>query len=279
MHRLLGLYRWLFARPGLSQLNTHVFKLSLRGIGVLNSEGPQVTGEAWFLCQLAASGQIKTIVDVGANTDVYGATEIPGATIYAFEPHPLTVKKLRARIARAQQKNVQVFHMALADRAGSMKLWDFADDAVKKHLQPTATLASLNKQVIEQLHGQKAKSFAVKVETLDRMATQLKLNTIDVLKVDTEGYEYAVLVGAKKLLARRKIRVIQFEFNEMNAYTRTFMKDFMELLPTHEFFRLLPNGLFPMGTYRPLTHEVFGFQNIVALPQSDPLLRRFARIE
>jgi len=278
MQFLLHFYRWIWARPTLKRINEHFFKLSLRGLGILNSEGPKVTGETWFLRELASSGEIKTIVDVGANTDVYGAAELPNAQIFAFEPHPHTVKMLRANLKKEHQTNVKVLEMALSDSAGSMKLWDFADSAEKKHTQPTATLSSLNKQVIEGLHKQEAQAFTVKVETLDRMAKTLLLGTIDLLKIDTEGYEFKVLLGAKKLLRAGKIRIIQFEFNEMNIYTRTFMKDFIDLLPEYLFFRLLPSGLLPLGEYRPVTHEVFGFQNIVALPKQDPLTVRFATI-
>lgn len=275
---LISLYRTLMARPSLYKLNLHLYKLSLRGLGVLNSEGPQATGERWLTQKLAASNQVKTIVDVGANTDVFGAAELPNAQIYAFEPHPKTAQKLRAQVATNHWHHVAIHEMALADAPGKLKLWDFANDAEKKHLQPTSTLSSLSKTVIEQLHQQKAQSFPVKVETLDRMAAKLKLNTIDLLKIDTEGYELAVLRGAQQLLHANKIRLIQFEFNEMNVYTKSFFIDFVTLLPNFKLYRLLPNGLLPLGQYRPLTHEIFGFQNIVAvLKQAEnPIHKRFS---
>ncbi len=272
MYFLVSWYRWITARSWLHVWNTHVFKLVLRGLGVLNSEGPVATGEAWFIRQLAASGQVRTVVDVGANTDVFGVVELPNAKIYAIEPHPKTARKLRAIVKKNGFKQVQVHELAIGVRAGTMQLWDFAADADKKHLQPTSTLSSLSKEVIEELHGQTAQSFSVKVDTLDRLTKQLKIEYIDVLKIDTEGFELAVLQGAKRLLKQQKIRVIQFEFNEMNVYTRTFLKDFIEVIPGYVFFRLLPNGLFPLGPYRPVTHELFGFQNIVVLREGDPLI-------
>lgn len=269
MQTILQLYRFIFCRPWFYSLNLHLYKLSLRGIGVLNSEGPRVTGEQWFFDKLAVSGLVKTVVDVGANTDVCGAEQLTAANIFAFEPHPETYKKLQTAIRQNHQTHVRCFPYGLSDKKGNVTLWDFADDAELKVTQPTSTLASLDKTVIEKFHGQKAQGFTIKVETLDNIATKLSLKTIDLLKIDTEGHEYRVLSGAKKLLQQNRIRIIQFEFNEMNAFSRTYLKDFIDLLPNHTFCRLLPTGLFPLGKYRPLTHEIFGFQNIIALPNFD----------
>ncbi len=273
MSPFLSIYRWIFCRSWFYKLNLHLYKVSLRGIGVLNSEGPEVTGEQWFLETLAQSHCVTTIIDVGANTEAYGAREIPDAQVYAFEPHPQTFQKLKTLIKKLRQKNVQLFQAALSHTSGSLKLWDFADSAELKATQPTSTLASLDRSVIEELHGQTAQSFTVKLETLDAVAKRLKLTSIDLLKIDTEGHEYQVLQGAKSLLTAHKIKLVQFEFNEMNVFSRSYFKDFLDLLPHHSFYRLMPQGLFPLGKYRPLTHEIFGFQNVIAVPQNDQKLR------
>lgn len=267
MSFFLWLYRFIFCRPFFNTFNLHLYKLSLRGIGVLNSEGPEVTGEKFFLEQLWLTSKINTIVDVGANTEAYGADIFPRATIYAFEPHPNTFALLTENTKKFGHKNVQLINTGLSNKKGVLKLWDFADDAELKETQPTSTLASFDKSVIEKLHGQKAQSISVKVDTLDAFAARTNIQNIDLLKIDTEGHELQVLLGASKLLRQNKIGIVQFEFNEMNVFSRSYLKDFMDLLPSHTFYRLMPNGMFPLGPYRPLTHEVFGFQNIVAIPR------------
>lgn len=243
-----------------------MYKLSLRGIGVLNSEGSEVTGEKFFLEQLWLTSKIKTIVDVGANTEAYGADVFPRATIYAFEPHPNTFRLLSENTKKLGHTNVRLINKGLSNKKGVLQLWDFADDAELKETQPTSTLASFDKSVIEKLHGQKAQPVRVSVDTLDAFAARTALRKIDLLKIDTEGHELQVLLGATKLLRHNKIGIVQFEFNEMNAFTGARMKDFYDLLPNHTFYRLMPNGMFPLGLYRPVTHEVFGFQNVIALP-------------
>jgi FkbM family methyltransferase len=267
MQRLLNTYRFIFVRKGFHRANYHLHRIALRGVGVLNSEGPHITGESDFLKNLSKYSDIKTIVDVGANTGEY-AQELrfyfPKATIYAIEPHPKTFKKLSSL---AKKEKLRVFNQGLGDHVGKGKLWDFADDAVLKHTQPTSTLASTLKEVIEDLHGQKAQAYEFPMNTLDNFVKQEKIEKIDFLKIDIEGAEISVLHGAKQLLKNKSISFIQFEFNEMNAYSKTFFKDFMDVLPQHLFYRIMPRGLYSLGAYRPSTHEIFAFQNIVAIPK------------
>ncbi len=265
MEFFLRLYRFLMARPALYKINLHLYKLSLRGLGILNANGPEATGEHWFMKEVARRKKVKTIIDVGANTDIFGITTFPEATIYACEPHPDTFKKLASLYPKAtRRKKLILCNIALGEKNATKKLWDFADDAPLKSTQPTSTLSSLDKAVIEKIHNQKAKSYPVSVQTLDTFVSQQKITHIDILKIDTEGHELQVLLGAKKTIQRGMIDIIQFEFNEMNVISKSFFYDFMQLIPEFHFYRLLPHGLVSLENYRPLTHEIFGFQNIVA---------------
>jgi hypothetical protein len=74
-----------------------------------------------------------------------------------------------------------------------------------------------------------------------------------------------VLRGAAHAIADRRIDVIQFESNEMNALSRTFFRDYYDALPGYVFYRLLMNGAVPVGAYQPRTHELLFFQNVVAV--------------
>lgn len=257
----LVIHRWLFAHSNLKKVHLHCFKLSLRSLGVLNSDTADATGEPKWLARLAKTDQIKTIIDVGANDSAYGANEFPDSVIYAFEPHPLSFKRLK----KNAQPHVVPIHAAVGNQNGMTTLWDFAADAPLKSTQPTSQLASLYQNVITKLHGQPATAHQVPIISLDSFAEKHSLSHIDLLKIDAEGHELVVLKGAKRLLAKQRIGIIQFEFNEMMAYSRTHFIDFVTLLPDFTFYRLLPNDILPLGPYRPLTHEIYGFQNVVAI--------------
>ncbi len=248
-------------RPRWYKAFVHIYKFALRGMGVLNSGGNDATGEDWFLSRVTRA-RVQTVVDVGANLEIYGEKLLPQAKIVAFEPHPVSAKRLSAQ---SHSAHVKIVAQAVSNRNGWATLWDFAPDAPLKHTQPTSTLSSLNQSVIEGLHGQKSMGYQVKTVTLDSALAKLGVHHVDILKIDVEGLELSVLQGAKRLLAAHAIDLIQFEFNEMHAYQHVLFKDFVDLLPGFDFYRLSARGLIPLGAYRPLTHELFGFQNVLAI--------------
>jgi hypothetical protein len=104
----------------------------------------------------------------------------------------------------------------------------------------------------------------VALNTLDDYCAERSLEKIDFIKIDTEGHELAVLQGGKQLIKSGRLPLIQFEFNEMNIVSKSVLKDFYALLQGYEFFRLMPNGLLPLGPYNS-RNEIFVFQNILAV--------------
>lgn len=267
VQKLLRSYRYVFCRKIFHRFNYHAYRIALRGIGASNSEGPRITGESYLLRKLSKNISIKTIVDVGANTGGYAKEmrmRFPKAKIYAIEPHPKTFKTL---LGLTKKNKILAYNQGFGNHVGKGELWDFASDAVLKYTQPTSTLASTLKKVVEDLHKQKAQKYVFEMNTLDNFTKKNEIKRIDFLNIDVEGAELSVLQGAKNLLKNNNISFIQFEFNEMNVYSRTLFKDFIDILPKRIFYRIMPRGLYKMGAYRPSTHEIFAFQNVLAVPE------------
>ena len=81
-----------------------------------------------------------------------------------------------------------------------------------------------------------------------------------------EGNEVNVLKGSKESLRNDIIEAVQFEFTQINSTSRIFMKDFFDILEEkYTINRLLPNELIPLNTYNPTMHEIYAYQNIIAL--------------
>lgn len=251
--------RWM--RFGwMRRLNYLLFELSLRGFGLLNYESTARSGEDHFirrvLPRVITDGQ-PVMLDVGANEGHYSETlkaAFPGARVIAFEPHPATYQRLVQTAAR----RFETEPLGLGSCSGKMDIFDYADQQGSQH-------ASLHRGVIEQLGSAVSQSWKVEVSTLDRYCETAGIRQVHFLKIDTEGNELEVLKGAQGLLRERRIDVIQFEFNEMNVVGRVFLKDIIEQLQGFELFRLLPNGLLRLKGYKPALHEIFAFQNIVAV--------------
>ena len=237
----------------LSEIQHFSYKTSLRGLGVLNGND-RISGEAWFLRKILKLPDHAVVFDVGANIGLYSTSILkyfPSAVVFAFEPHPLNYSKLLAI------QNINPVRAAIGASHGKTVIFDY------EKMDGTAH-ASLFRGVIENIHGSKSISHRVPCVTLDRFAKEKKIKEVKFLKIDTEGNELNVLLGAAQLLKEKRIETIQFEFNEMNTVSRVFFRDFQELLPDHAFYRLLPAGLLPLEKNSPMTNEIFGYQNIIA---------------
>jgi hypothetical protein len=70
----------------------------------------------------------------------------------------------------------------------------------------------------------------VRVTTLDEVAAAASIDVIDVVKVDAEGEDMAVLEGAHQLIKARRIGLFQFEYNHRWISARRLLRDAFELV-------------------------------------------------
>jgi FkbM family methyltransferase len=257
LHRLGHLYAYAFGWPALARMHKGLFYLSGRCLGMLNYTSDKISGEGLTIDHCLRGRTSPVVFDVGANEGEWLAAVLrrcPGAIVHAFEPQ----QALAAKIAAAHPR-LRVNNQALGDRAGDLSLFDYADHPGSQH-------ASLLPGVIETVHGAAPRRTTVSVVTLDDYCGQHRIDRIDLLKIDVEGFELNVLRGAKRLLDGGSIDAIQFEFNEMNVVGHSFLNDFMTLLDsTHVLYRVLPHGLLPLRPNEHWLNEQFVYQNIVAL--------------
>lgn len=94
------------------------------------------------------------------------------------------------------------------------------------------------------LTGKSNKSDLIEMTTFDKfiLSNQNQFYSINFIKIDTEGYEYDVLVGAKKTLLKYKPMFIQFEMNWHALFRNNSLLKISTLLPMYRCFQILPFG-------------------------------------
>lgn len=255
----LKLYTRLFAYPSLFRWNEFLVTVGLHGIGIDNYYDDYFSGEHYVLNKYIKNLNKPVIIDVGAHigdSAILMKSINPNSKIYSFEPNPSTYIKL---YKNAHKYNFYSYNLALGDKEVSASLYDTSNGN-------SSPFASVYKSVVESVHHTKANEYKIKITTLDKFyRNNLNGQSIDLLKIDVEGYEYKVILGATNTIKNKKVDLIQFEFNIMNRHSRTFFLDFQELLKDYSFYRLLPNGLLAINYDSLLHSEIFMFQNILAI--------------
>ena len=152
---------------------------------------------------------VATVFDVGANQGQSCRKMLDlfrSARVYAFEPHPKTFE----RLAALNHARVSPFNLALGDREGEAILHEYGAEGLESlvnSLSPNAPFAAR--------HGWKSREIKVRCVTLDTFCTEHDVAQIDLLKIDTEGFDLFVLKGAHQLLSDGRIGFVYVEFNDL----------------------------------------------------------------
>ena len=102
----------------------------------------------------------------------------------------------------------------------------------------------------------------VKIRTIDEFARERGIERVHFLKIDTEGHELRCMEGARGLMDAGRIDFIQFEMG-CNVDSRTFFRDFWQVLKKYRIGRILRDGIVGIERYQ-ASEEQFGSQNLLA---------------
>lgn len=227
----------------------------------MNVGCPCNVGESgeWRVLRLIARlfpGEMPTVFDVGANVGHYSKAvlrELPAAKLHSFEPSPKTFGKLQANLAGTK---AQIHNMGMSRERGTATLFGANDDSA---------LSSLHKRQLEHVGLRVDSEEQIALGTIDEFCAEGRIDRIHLLKLDVEGHELSVLQGAASMLGRDAVDLIQFEFGGCNVDSRTYLRDFYELLGgRYSIYRVLPHGIVPLGAYRE-QHEIFMTTNYLAV--------------
>jgi FkbM family methyltransferase len=135
----------------------------------------------------------KVILDIGGNigiASIYLASIFPEAAIYTFEPLHDNFKILKKNTQ--QYTNIKIFNIGLGSKNGNFKVYlsDNPDNFGGASFYP-------------EIGGNKDESYIkCEVKNINEVLKELKLNSIDLIKIDTEGAEYDILYTLKGEILR-----------------------------------------------------------------------------
>lgn len=168
---------------------------------------------------------IKTIFDVGANNGQTVASfynYYSDAEIYSFEP----ISSTFAILNENSKGKAKCYQLALGDKTESVevKLFDSSKsnlNSLKKDVQDTIT---------------ESKTETINVVTGDAFSNEHNIGEIDLLKIDTEGFELEVLSGFQSMIDQGKIKAIYCEvgFSEINE-RNTYLTDILSFAARNKY--------------------------------------------
>ena len=190
-------------------------KQSVRNLGasfsakILRRRPPEIGQSAQAdMKRFVGANARPLILDVGANT---GQTvkrfrkAFPSSIIHSFEPSQRIFGQLKANVA--DKEDVFAWNVALGSSAGKQTFLENTHSDMSSFLE----LSKNGWGKIEQ-------KSTVEVWTVDQFLEEHRIGFVDILKSDTQGYEFEVFKGAEQTLRRNGIGLLDFEFIFSDMY-------------------------------------------------------------
>jgi FkbM family methyltransferase len=224
-----------------------------------NNGDERVNGEAWLIRTVAP--HLAVAFDVGANLGRWSqmlAEANPKCLVHAFEPSPSTFLNLEKNAQSIP--GLKLHQLGLGDREGVCAFNDYGENS------GLSSFASRRKS----MGLEPVRVIKTPVSTFDQFCAQERIETVDFVKIDTEGYEMSVLRGMEKALGNQRVAAIQFEYGGTWLDAGETLAAANQLLQTHgyQLYKLRPASL-ERVQYDCRRYECFKYSNFVALKSAE----------
>ena len=176
---------------------------------VLNPTDPVVSGALHFGVYEKAETRFfqsacrdgMTFLDVGANLGYYTALATravgPNGRVLAVEPDPDSFGYLEQTIAANAVGNVQAFPVAASDAPATLPLYISTDNRGDNRLYAS---------------GEDRPQVEVTARPLDALLRENKIDKVDLIKIDVQGYEPKVIAGLRETITASPNLTLLTEF-------------------------------------------------------------------
>ena len=254
-----SIYTKLFSRGIFSKINNRLLSYALRARGYNNFRNNDESGENFFINTILAPTNPKICIDIGANVGGYTIELLKktNSRVVSFEPVPTAFQQL-VEITKNFEERVMLENKGVGSKEEKLTI----------HYNSNALAhASFSEEIKKVSYVSNEEKVEVAVITLDGYCEENSIDTIDLVKIDTEGFESEVFEGAKNTFVNIKPKFIQIEFNWHQLFRNTSLNYFAEQLPEYDVYQLIPNGWVKRDARDPLTN-IYAFSNFIFVRKS-----------
>lgn len=199
MHSVKDLAKWAGHRVKLTT-GYRVLRAKKWGVDWLDDCG-RIIDQRWN----PAFDSLNVVFDVGANTGQTARKilqHISPGRLCCFEPVESTFRELKANMSHF--RSVECFNYGLSDDDHQAEI-NIYSSSVLASTCDSSPILSAQSELFERTE-------TIQLKTLDSVCQELDIESIDLLKVDTEGADLRTLMGADVMLSQHRIGLVVFEF-------------------------------------------------------------------
>ncbi len=210
-------------------------------------------GTLFTLTQALRKGDI--FIDVGANIGLMSLTaaQAVGSTgkVYAFEPVPDVFAILKENVALNNICNIFPFQKALGSKSEQKKIYEqiHINKGSASFIQPDDDNATHHDVV---------------VDTIDNFIRIMEITSVQLIKVDVEGWELEVLQGARHILSEKHAPILCVEYSE------SFFSHKKKLVDLYNFIHSVNDyQIFKLKHGKETISQLINIKRLSDLPQHD----------
>jgi FkbM family methyltransferase len=215
-------------------INDIIFSLSLDAKGYKHYGHFFNSGEKSFIKLI--KNEINLSLDIGANIGDYTKLLLSEtkSNVISFEPLEKAFEEIK-KLKLNYNDRLEIYNIALGNENRKQTLFYEHQKSEKASLIP-------NLQELSIIGEKNKNEIIVEVKKLDDFKDYFNDHKIDFIKIDTEGFEYEVLLGSNEILKTHKPKFIQIEFGWHHLIKNQTLYNFSKFLKFYDVFRILPFG-------------------------------------
>ncbi len=245
----------------LGSLDYYILSFFKNRIG-LNNFDIEKNGEKFIAEAFAKSIEKPIVFDVGANQGDWSEIFLKAnesSSIYMFDANPDICKSLDERFFG---KNVTITNTLVSK---DLEEHEF-------YISKKNSLSGASSMYEHYYLKGNNKKISVQSTTIDSFCRSRNISKIDFMKADIEGAEVPMLEGAKEMIEKQSISIIQLEYNQTWIKSHSSLKDIFEICESsgYKLYRIMPKALMALDYYHYIVDD-FNYQNLLMVSEQAEL--------